>query len=77
MWIVYQKIVKHNFKSDFQYNFFRTLSSVLLGLILIGSTLEAWKIYATRHERWKESRNLTEYVIIDTLQRPVIDFPYY
>lgn len=34
------------------------MSIVLLGLVLIGSLLEAWKIYKSRHEcTWKNSSN--------------------
>ena len=38
---------------------------MLLTLILIGTLLEAWKIYAKRHDKWTDCSNFIKSFIID------------
>ena len=34
---------------------------MLLALILIGTLLEAWKIYALEHEKWTDTSNIHDF----------------
>ena len=36
----------------------RSLNAVLLTLILIGTLLEAWRIYALKQNKWTDSSNI-------------------
>ena len=39
----------------------RSFNAVLLVLILIGTLLEAWKIYASQHEKWTDTSNIHDF----------------